>query len=590
VQQYLKNREIITMNWGTELWDKYDDLVSHTNAGIEFLEKSVAEFIKERARVEKEHAKNLRILVKRFMPKGVSEKNAKNSSNSNGAHSDSGPASIAVRAEADEEYTHLLAYKEMLLEVGFQAGQHEILADVFSKDIAQQIFEQAKQMKKTRQNNMKQSKKISDELTAAFKTMHAAKDKFRRAYDDQVRATEAYKKADAEGNISRNDLNKLKESMNAKIQFSDSMKQNYASQLVKTNEIRTSYYYEKLPTVINKLQDLEKTRIELIRTGILDCLAKEREVTPIINKCQGAIQSAMEEINPDKDTDIVIEKYKSGDVPPADFNSTFGEMSDPRSLLDTDALAQTGPTNFNWYPRKKELERQMAATQNELNKSSKELNSLHQMMQTYQKQPKFGDSKKFQKDIQRAEIGTKQLEDRMTSLKAEHAQVEQNLKNLKERFSPRLPMGSDTRHPSFKRGPSHSTEGSVASSSDTSSSQGIYDIPNVPPIPDFEDDYGHIPPPPPPPLPGQDISSMSTRSDSPSVSPAPSSTDVVGRCRALYDYHNANMEESQIPMHAGEEFLLIEGDCDGWTRVRRATSNPQYGDEGFVPSTWIEMI
>ena len=83
---------------------------------------------------------------------------------------------------------------QMLLEVGFQAGQHEILADVFSKDIAQQIFEQAKQMKKTRQNNMKQSKKISDELTAAFKTMHAAKDKFRRAYDDQVRATEAYKK------------------------------------------------------------------------------------------------------------------------------------------------------------------------------------------------------------------------------------------------------------------------------------------------------------------------------------------------------------------------------------------------------------
>ena len=82
----------------------------------------------------------------------------------------------------------------MLLEVGFQAGQHEILADAFSKDIAQQIFEEAKQMKKNRQTNMKQSKKISDELTVAFKTMHAAKDKFRRAYEDQVRATEAYKK------------------------------------------------------------------------------------------------------------------------------------------------------------------------------------------------------------------------------------------------------------------------------------------------------------------------------------------------------------------------------------------------------------
>ena len=83
---------------------------------------------------------------------------------------------------------------------------------------------------------------------------------------------------------------------------------------------------------------------------------------------------------------------------------------------------------------------------------------------------------------------------------------------------------------------------------------------------------------------------MSTRSDSPSVSPAPS-VDIIGRCRALYDYNNANMEESQIPMNQGEEFLLIEPDCDGWTRVRRAFPNPQYGgDEGFVPSTWIEMI
>ena len=99
--------------------------------------------------------------------------------------------------------------------------------------------------------------------------------------------------SDAEGNISRNDLNKLKESMNSKTQFSDSMKQNYASQLVKTNEIRTSYYYEKLPTVINKLQDLEKNRIELIRTGILDCISKEREVSATMNTIRGDSQTTL---------------------------------------------------------------------------------------------------------------------------------------------------------------------------------------------------------------------------------------------------------------------------------------------------------
>ena len=104
------------MDWGTELWDKYDDLVSHTNSGIDFLEKSVAEFIKERGRVEKLHAKNLRDLVKRFMPKGIATStNPKQTgtNTNNGANVESGPASIAMRAEADEEYTHLLAYKEV---------------------------------------------------------------------------------------------------------------------------------------------------------------------------------------------------------------------------------------------------------------------------------------------------------------------------------------------------------------------------------------------------------------------------------------------------------------------------------------------
>ena len=105
------------------------------------------------------------------------------------------PVRILIRSFVTMNfYMRLLFFFQMLLEVGFQAGQHEILADAFSKDIAQQIFEEAKQMKKNRQTNMKQSKKISDELTVAFKTMTAAKDKFRRAYEDQVRATEAYKK------------------------------------------------------------------------------------------------------------------------------------------------------------------------------------------------------------------------------------------------------------------------------------------------------------------------------------------------------------------------------------------------------------
>ena len=64
----------------------------------------------------------------------------------------------------------------------------------------------------------------------------------------------------------------------------------------------------------------------------------------IISKCHDCIQTAMDSIDPQKDTSIVIEKHKSGDVPPGDFK--FEDMQDPRSMLRDDHLASTGMCFF----------------------------------------------------------------------------------------------------------------------------------------------------------------------------------------------------------------------------------------------------
>ena len=58
---------------------------------------------------------------------------------------------------------------------------------------------------------------------------------------------------------------------------------------------------------------------------------------------------------------------QTGDVPPGDFN--FEDMKDPKALLDQDALEQTGPSNLNLYPRKRELEAQISAANDDLTKS-----------------------------------------------------------------------------------------------------------------------------------------------------------------------------------------------------------------------------
>ena len=74
-----------------------------------------------------------------------------------------------------------------------------------------------------------------------------------------------------------------------------------------------------LPRVLDNLQQLEQQRINSLKHSVLKCVRKEKEVQPIIGKCLDTIEKAVGEVNAVEDTEIAIERYKSGDVPPADF-------------------------------------------------------------------------------------------------------------------------------------------------------------------------------------------------------------------------------------------------------------------------------
>ena len=58
-------------------------------------------------------------------------------------------------------------------------------------------------------------------------------------------------------------------------------------------------------------------------------------MTPIICRCHDAIESSMRSVSPDEDALVVVERFKSGDVPPGDFK--FEDMRDPQvSSTDSD--------------------------------------------------------------------------------------------------------------------------------------------------------------------------------------------------------------------------------------------------------------
>jgi formin-binding protein 1 len=77
------------MSWGVELWDKYGELTTHTQCGIDFLESYAGNFIKERAKIEADYAKSLRNLIKRYSLK-------------------------ESQRPAKDEYSHKRAYKQVI--------------------------------------------------------------------------------------------------------------------------------------------------------------------------------------------------------------------------------------------------------------------------------------------------------------------------------------------------------------------------------------------------------------------------------------------------------------------------------------------
>ena len=144
------------MSWGTELWDRYDAMCTYTSNGIDFLDTSLARFISERGKIENEYASKLRKLVNRFTPKD------------------------AANANSADEYSHMNAYRQMLTEVGYIAGQHEVLADSFQKENYRKVRDNTKKFKEIRRLNMEKRQKNSKELKQLYSAMEKSKDKLKK--------------------------------------------------------------------------------------------------------------------------------------------------------------------------------------------------------------------------------------------------------------------------------------------------------------------------------------------------------------------------------------------------------------------------
>ncbi|XP_038208552.1 formin-binding protein 1-like isoform X3 [Zerene cesonia] len=597
------------MNWGTELWDQYDNLAAHTHKGIEFLDK-YGNFVKERCAIELEYAGKLRRLVKNYQPK---------------------------RKEEDEyQYTPCKAFKKLLQELGDFAGQREVVAENLQSNVVRELHLLAKELREERKQHLNEGAKQMAVLNTAAGALERARRAYERAARESERALDAFQKADADFNLSRAEVEKQKTNMKLRSQACEDAKQEYMDQLRKTNEAQRQHYEQRLPHVFKQLQDLDEKRIKNIKNFMLSSVDVERKVFPIIMQCLDGMEQAANSINEKEDTQLVIERYKSGFMPPDDYrfeaatgadatdsavpHPTHNHLTAARGTVSGNRIkkrggllsifssnkkiieacnsiknnmSMDGKEDYSDLPpnqKKKKLQAKVSELTKQVAQEQAAMEGLMKMKGVYETNPTLGDPMTVEGQLN-------ECCDKLKKLKAQLRKYEELLAEANNQVcapplhptartngsAPNQATSIGSNSESLSRSASESSVstggcaggagtaavGRAAGGSPESGLGGELAAAHADHhADDHHDDHDHDH--------DHDHESDFDYYYEPDLQP-------LGYCKALYAFE-ANGTGSTMRMECGERLLVLETDAgDGWTRVRRHHTR----EEGFVPTTYI---
>ncbi|XP_077140854.1 formin-binding protein 1 isoform X1 [Ranitomeya variabilis] len=298
------------MSWGTELWDQFDNLEKHTQWGIEVLERYI-KFVKERAEIEINYAKQLRNLSKKYQTK----KNSKE--------------------EEESKYTSCKAFQTTLNEMNDYAGQHEVVSENMTSMIMAELTRFVQELKQERKSNFHEGRKAQQHMETCWKQLESSKRRFERDCKEADRAQQYFERMDADINVTKADVEKARQQAQIRHQMADDSKGDYSSVLQKFNHEQQEHYHTHIPTIFQKLQDMEEKRIVRMGDSLKTYADIDRQVIPIIGKCLDGITKSADSINGKQDSQTVIESYKSGFEPPGDVDFEDFTQSIKRTVSDT---------------------------------------------------------------------------------------------------------------------------------------------------------------------------------------------------------------------------------------------------------------
>ncbi|XP_031434194.1 formin-binding protein 1 isoform X21 [Clupea harengus] len=549
-QEYLQL--LLQMKMTTD--DQFDNLEKHTQWGIDFVER-YNKFVKERSEIELNYAKQIRNLSKKYQPK-------KNSIQ-----------------EEENKYSSCRAFLSTLNELNDYAGQHELVAENLTAQIIAELNKYTQDLKTERKSHFHDGRKAQQQIENSWKQLEACKRRFERDCKEADRAQQHFEKLDADINVTKADVEKARQQAQMRHQMASDSKNEYAAYLQKFNQEQNDHYYTTIPSIFQKIQDMEEKRIERLGESMHTFAEVDRTILPIVGKCLDGMTKAAESIEAKGDSKQVVDSYKSGFEPPGDvefedygqamkkavsetsLSNSRGETKSEKSSKRPGKLwpfikknKGSGPEDFSHLPpeqRRKKLQAKIDDINKDIQKEMDQRDALTKMKDVYIKNPQMGDPTSLDPRLSEIAVNVDKLQAEAQKFDGWLAEVEG-----------RLPVKSE---PSKRQSVVFETQNNAPVTNNCaqdreSSPDGSYteESSSEPPVKPVDPEFDEF----------EEEETLPT----------------IGTCKALYPFDGTN--EGTISVAEGELLYVIEEDKgDGWTRVRRNEE-----EEGYVPSSYVEVF
>ncbi|XP_051685255.1 cdc42-interacting protein 4 isoform X7 [Oryctolagus cuniculus] len=545
------------MDWGTELWDQFEVLERHTQWGLDLLDRYV-KFVKERAEVEQAYAKQLRNLVKKYLPKRL------------------------PKDDPESKFSQQQSFVQILQEVNDFAGQRELVAENLGLRVCLELAKYSQEMRQERKMHFQEGRRAQQQLETGFKQLENSKRKFERDCREAEKAAQTAERLDQDINATKADVEKAKQQAHLRSHMAEESKNEYAAQLQRFNRDQAHFYFSQMPQIFDKLQDMDERRASRLGAGYGLLSEAELQVVPIIAKCLEGMKVAAEAVDAKNDSQVLIELHKSGFARPGDVE--FEDFSQPMNRAPSDSSLGTpadgrpelrGPgrsrakrwpfgkksktvvtEDFSHLPpeqQRKRLQQQLEERSRELQKEVDQREALKKMKDVYEKTPQMGDPASLEPQIAETLSNIERLKLEVQKYEAWLAEAESRV--ISNRGDS---LGRHTRPPDPPSSAPPADSDSNKSGSQENKGSSVPEAPSEeaqdgPIYTEFDEDFEEEP-----------------------ASP-------IGHCVAIYHFEGSS--EGTISMAEGEDLSLIEEDKgDGWTRVRR-----KQGGEGYVPTSYLRV-